>query len=55
MSLHKEIAFESEICAHLADHGWLYAEGDAAHYDRDLVLFLENPRQENPRRREAAR
>ncbi|MEI2735394.1 MAG: hypothetical protein V9G24_11695 [Rhodoblastus sp.] len=30
MSLHKEISFETEICDHLAAHGWLYAEGDAA-------------------------
>jgi hypothetical protein len=34
MSLHKEINFESEICQHLAANGWLYAEGDAANYDR---------------------
>ena len=34
MSLHKEISFESDICDHLASHGWLYAEGDAAAYDR---------------------
>jgi type I restriction enzyme R subunit len=34
MSLHKEISFELEICQHLASHGWLYAEGDAASYDR---------------------
>lgn len=39
MSLHKEIAFETEICAHLAAHGWLHAEGDAAHYDRARALF----------------
>ena len=26
MSLHKEIEFENDICAHLAAHGWLYAE-----------------------------
>ena len=39
MSLHKEISFETEICQHLADHGWLYAEGDAAGYDRALALF----------------
>ena len=31
MSLHKEIEFENDICAHLAAHGWLYAEGDHAH------------------------
>jgi len=43
MSLHKEISFESEICHHLASHGWLYAppgsEGDAASYDRTRALF----------------
>ena len=39
MSLHKEISFETEICQHLADHGWLYAEGDAANYDRARALF----------------
>ena len=39
MSLHKEISFETEICQHLADHGWLYAEGDAAGYDRARALF----------------
>lgn len=39
MSLHKEISFESEICAHLASHGWLHAEGDAATYDRSRALF----------------
>ncbi|MBT4815076.1 MAG: type I restriction endonuclease subunit R, partial [Lentisphaerae bacterium] len=39
MSLHKEISFETEICAHLGAHGWLYAEGDAAGYDRARALF----------------
>jgi len=39
MSLHKEISFENEICQHLAEHGWLYAEGDAAGYDRARALF----------------
>ncbi len=39
MSLHKEISFETEICQHLADHGWLYAENDAANYDRARALF----------------
>lgn len=38
-SLHKEINFETEICEHLAAHGWLYAEGDAAGYDRARALF----------------
>lgn len=39
MSLHKELSFEIEICEHLAAHGWLYAEGDAAAYDRVRALF----------------
>jgi len=39
MNLHKEIGFENEICKHLAAHGWLYAEGDAAGYDRARALF----------------
>jgi len=39
MSLQKEISFETEICQHLAEHGWLYAEGDAASYDRARALF----------------
>ena len=39
MSLHKEIHFEHEICGHLAANGWLYAEGDAAGYDRARALF----------------
>ncbi len=39
MSLHKEIEFEKEICEHLFAHGWLYAETDAADYDRQLALF----------------
>jgi type I restriction enzyme R subunit len=40
MSLHKESHFEAEICAHLSAHGWLYSEGDAAHFDRASGLFL---------------
>ncbi len=39
MSLHKEISFENEVCEHLAAHGWLYAAGDATHYDRARALF----------------
>lgn len=39
MSLHKEIEFENDICADLAAQGWLYAEGDAAGYDRARALF----------------
>ncbi len=39
MTLHKEIHFENDICAHLSAHGWLYAEGDAVGYDRARALF----------------
>lgn len=39
MNLHREIHFEEPICAHLAAHGWLYAEGDAQRYDRARALF----------------
>ncbi|WP_019578300.1 type I restriction endonuclease subunit R [Curvibacter lanceolatus] len=39
-NLHQERHFESEICAHFAAHGWLYAEGDAEHHDRASGLFL---------------
>ena len=39
MCLHKEINFETEICIHLASHGWLYSEGDATAYDRARALF----------------
>ena len=39
MTLHKEISFETEICAHLGAHGWLYVEGDAVGYDRARALF----------------
>jgi len=39
MALHNEVEFENEVCEHLAAHGWLYAEKDAADYDRKLALF----------------
>jgi type I restriction enzyme R subunit len=39
MNLHKEIEFENDICAHLAAHDWLYAEGDYAAYDRARAVF----------------
>ncbi|WEX88499.1 type I restriction endonuclease [Sinorhizobium garamanticum] len=39
MTLHREISFETEICAHLAAHGWQYTEGDAAKYDRSRALL----------------
>jgi len=40
MSLHQEHHFEAEICRDLAARGWLYAEGDAAHFDRASGLYL---------------
>lgn len=39
MAIHNEIEFENDICAHLAAHGWLYAEGDAQGYDCTRALF----------------
>ncbi|MDP9348690.1 MAG: DEAD/DEAH box helicase family protein [Gemmatimonadota bacterium] len=42
MSIHKEISFEAEICTYLSTHSWLYAEGDAAKYDRARALFPED-------------
>lgn len=39
MNLHKEIEFENDICAHLATHGWLYADGDFSAYDRARAVF----------------
>jgi type I restriction enzyme R subunit len=42
MTIHKEATFENEICAHLAANGWLYAEGDAARYDRARALFPDD-------------
>jgi type I restriction enzyme R subunit len=39
MSLHHEIAFEREICEHLGANGWLYEEGSAAAYSRELALY----------------
>lgn len=38
-AIHKEIEFENDICAHLAAHGWLYAEGEFSAYDRARALF----------------
>ncbi len=38
MSLHKEISFETEICAHLAAHGWLHSANDSG-YDRARALL----------------
>jgi type I restriction enzyme R subunit len=42
VTLHKEISFEDEICQYLAAHGWLYAAGDAAKYDRARALFPDD-------------
>ena len=39
MDLHREINFETDICAHLAANGWLYGAGDSALYDRSRALF----------------
>ena len=42
MTLHREIAFEDAICAHLAAHGWLYEPGAATRIDRARALFPED-------------
>ena len=39
-NLHQEHHFEAAICNHLNQNGWLYAEGDAADYDKQNALFL---------------
>ena len=39
-TLHQEHHFESAICEHLGQNGWLYADGDAALYDKQNALFL---------------
>jgi type I restriction enzyme R subunit len=39
MSVRHEIAFEQEICDHLGAHGWLYQEGTASDYSRELALY----------------
>ncbi|MFD1891952.1 type I restriction endonuclease subunit R [Ottowia beijingensis] len=43
MAVHNEIAFETDICTHLAAHGWLYSEpgteGDARSYDTPRALY----------------
>lgn len=45
MALHNEIAFEDEICEHLAANGWLFADGDATPCgDVDLRCCDENDR-----------
>ena len=42
MSIHKELAFEEEICEHLGSRGWIYVEGDSSRYDRALALFPDD-------------
>ncbi|QVL54453.1 MAG: type I restriction endonuclease subunit R [Cyanobium sp. M30B3] len=39
MPLRHEIAFEREICEHLGANGWLYQDGAAADYNRELALY----------------
>lgn len=41
MADHNEAVFESEICAYLEAHGWLYSANDAG-YDRERALFPED-------------
>lgn len=41
MADHNEVVFESEICAHLEAHGWLYSANDTG-YDRERALFPED-------------
>ncbi|PWW25178.1 type I restriction enzyme R subunit [Geodermatophilus normandii] len=41
MGDHNEVVFETEICEHLAAHGWLYSTNDAG-YDRERALFPED-------------
>ncbi|HUP82495.1 MAG TPA: DEAD/DEAH box helicase family protein [Pirellula sp.] len=42
MTIHTEINFENAICGHLANHGWLDADGDASRYDRARALFPDD-------------
>src|SRR3954471_11049250 len=41
MGDHNEVVFETEICEHLAAHGWLYSANYAG-YDRERALFPED-------------
>ncbi|AEB46163.1 type I restriction endonuclease subunit R [Micromonospora maris] len=41
MADHNEVVFESEICAYLESHGWLYSTNDTG-YDRERALFPED-------------
>lgn len=42
MSIHQEIKFEDEICDYLANHGWLFDDGDSAKFVRGLALYPED-------------
>jgi type I restriction enzyme R subunit len=39
VNLHKEVAFEDEICDYLGAHGWLHDKDAAARYDRARALY----------------
>ncbi|MEU5835401.1 type I restriction endonuclease [Streptomyces diacarni] len=41
MADHNEVVFETEICEHLRDHGWLYSKSDrdCGEYDQERALF----------------
>jgi type I restriction enzyme, R subunit len=39
MTLHKELAFENEVCERLGANGWLCEKGAAEAYDRSRALF----------------
>jgi type I restriction enzyme R subunit len=41
MADHNEVIFESEICAYMETHGWLYSADDTG-YDRERALFPED-------------
>ena len=41
MADHHEVVFESEICAYLSAHGWLYSADDTG-YDRERALLPED-------------
>jgi type I restriction enzyme R subunit len=41
MGDHNEVVFETEICEHLAAHGWLYSTSDTG-YDRERALFPDD-------------
>jgi len=42
MTLHREIALEDSICAHLAENGWLHDPGAARNHDRARALLPDD-------------